>query len=153
MTRVRNDLGTKWLATAQPQKLEISDIKLEVLYYPGSENNGADHTARMRRLICAFVVRIWHKQVFSWRGLCFPKVNEVPVHCWVDSIRLPKWSRGKLDPATFSHHDLSLFFLVSRKCKINSATRVPQNKTVQLNSTTFSRQWRKRRFTYIKTTK
>ena len=22
----------------------------------------------MRRLICAFVVRIWHKQVFSWRG-------------------------------------------------------------------------------------
>ena len=23
----------------------------------------------MRRLICAFVVRIWHKQVFSWRGL------------------------------------------------------------------------------------
>ena len=25
-------------------------------------------TARMRRLICAFVVRIWHKHVFSWRG-------------------------------------------------------------------------------------
>ena len=23
---------------------------------------------RMRRPICAFVVRIWHKQVFSWRG-------------------------------------------------------------------------------------
>ena len=22
----------------------------------------------MRRLICAFVVRIWHKQFFSWRG-------------------------------------------------------------------------------------
>ena len=22
----------------------------------------------MHRLICAFVVRIWHKQVFSWRG-------------------------------------------------------------------------------------
>ena len=22
----------------------------------------------MRRLICVFVVRIWHKQVFSWRG-------------------------------------------------------------------------------------
>ena len=27
-------------------------------------NKGADQTARMRRLICAFVVRIWHKQVF-----------------------------------------------------------------------------------------
>ena len=25
-------------------------------------------TARMRMLICACVVRIWHNQVFSWRG-------------------------------------------------------------------------------------
>ena len=32
-------------------------------------NKGADQTARMRRLICTFVVRIWLKQVFSWRGL------------------------------------------------------------------------------------
>ena len=31
-------------------------------------NKGADPTVRMRRLICAFVVRMWHKQVFSWRG-------------------------------------------------------------------------------------
>ena len=31
-------------------------------------NKGADQTARMRRLICAFVVRIWHEQVFSWGG-------------------------------------------------------------------------------------
>ena len=35
-------------------------------------NKGTDQTAWMRRLICAsacaFVVRIWHKQVFSWRG-------------------------------------------------------------------------------------
>ena len=31
-------------------------------------NKGADQTARIRRLICAFVVRIWHKQVFSWCG-------------------------------------------------------------------------------------
>ena len=29
-------------------------------------NKGADQTLRMRRLICAFVVRILHKQVFSW---------------------------------------------------------------------------------------
>ena len=28
----------------------------------------ADQTARIRRLICAFVVRIWHKQVFSRCG-------------------------------------------------------------------------------------
>ena len=31
-------------------------------------NKGADQTARMRRLICAFDVRIWHKQVFSGHG-------------------------------------------------------------------------------------
>ena len=31
-------------------------------------NIGADQTAWMRRLICAFVVRILLKQVFSWRG-------------------------------------------------------------------------------------
>ena len=32
--------------------------------------------ARMRRLICAFVVRILHKQVFSWRGSFTTSVNE-----------------------------------------------------------------------------
>ena len=40
------------------------------MYYTiqAANNKGADQTARMRRLICAFVVRIWHsKQVFSWR--------------------------------------------------------------------------------------
>ena len=31
-------------------------------------NKGADQTARMHRLICAFVVCIWQKQVFSWRS-------------------------------------------------------------------------------------
>ena len=31
-------------------------------------NKGADQTARMRRLICAFVVRIWQKCFFSWCG-------------------------------------------------------------------------------------
>ena len=36
-------------------------------YYTIQEvnNKGADQTARMRRLICAFVVRMWHIQVFS----------------------------------------------------------------------------------------
>ena len=33
-----------------------------------ANNKGADQTARMRRLVCAFVVHIWHKQIFSWRG-------------------------------------------------------------------------------------
>ena len=44
------------------------DMVMMMIYNLGSENKGADQTVRMRRLICAFVVRIWHKQVFSWRG-------------------------------------------------------------------------------------
>ena len=35
-------------------------------------NKGADQTARMRRLICTFVVRIWHKtHFFMARLICF----------------------------------------------------------------------------------
>ena len=39
-------------------------------YYtiPAANNKGADQTARMHRLSYAFVVRIWHKKVFSYRG-------------------------------------------------------------------------------------
>ena len=33
-----------------------------------ANNKGADQTVRTRRLICTIVVRIWQKQVFSWRG-------------------------------------------------------------------------------------
>ena len=46
----------------------LESWKLEMLYYLGSKNKDTDLTARMRRLICAFVVRIWHKQVSSWWG-------------------------------------------------------------------------------------
>ena len=40
------------------------------MYYTiqAANNKDTDQTTRMRRLICAFVVRIWNKQVFSWRG-------------------------------------------------------------------------------------
>ena len=31
-------------------------------------NKGADQTSQVRRLICAFVVRIWQKQIFPWCG-------------------------------------------------------------------------------------
>ena len=56
----------------------------------------------MRRLICTFVVRIWHKQIFSWRGsisccLLFPDEDEsslyspvfyspLCVHYWTLSV-------------------------------------------------------------------
>ena len=33
-----------------------------------ANNKGADQTVQMRRLICAFIVHIWHNQVFSWCG-------------------------------------------------------------------------------------
>ena len=39
----------------------------------------------MRRLICTFVVRIWHKQFFSWRGsyitLYCPLLSYTVCHC------------------------------------------------------------------------
>ena len=38
------------------------------MYYTiqAANNKGADQTAQMRRLICAFVVHIWHKQILTW---------------------------------------------------------------------------------------
>ena len=55
-------------ATEASWRPEILDIKTRGIVYLGSENKGADQTARMRRLICAFVVRIGQKQIWSWRG-------------------------------------------------------------------------------------
>ena len=34
-----------------------------------ANNKGADQTVQMHGLIYAFIVRIWHKLVFLWRGL------------------------------------------------------------------------------------
>ena len=57
---------------AQSQKLaevlKFWMLKLEILYYLGSENKGPDQTAWMCRLICGFIVHIWQKQVLSSRG-------------------------------------------------------------------------------------
>ena len=39
-----------------------------LLYYPDRNSKGADQTAQMCRLFCTFVVCIWHKQGFPWRG-------------------------------------------------------------------------------------
>ena len=52
-----------------------------------AKDKGADQTARMRRLICAFVVRICHKHVFPWRGSYYyeMKMNNFS---WI-----PSWSR------------------------------------------------------------
>ena len=41
------------------------------MYYAikAANNKGADQTVQMHGLIYAFIVRIWHKLVFLWRGL------------------------------------------------------------------------------------
>ena len=38
------------------------------MYYTieAANNKSADQTVQVHRLICTFVVRMWHKQVFSW---------------------------------------------------------------------------------------
>ena len=55
-----------YAATEACQRLEISDKETRGIILSGQANNkGADQTAWMRMLICAFVVRIWHKHVFS----------------------------------------------------------------------------------------
>ena len=59
-----NLLGEKYLShIGQCTELRL----LECRYYTiqAANNKGADQTVQMHRLICAFVVRIGQKQVFS----------------------------------------------------------------------------------------
>ena len=53
-----------YAATEASYRLEILDIKTRDII----NNKGADQTVQMRGPICAFVVCIWHKHVFSWHG-------------------------------------------------------------------------------------
>ena len=55
-------------ATETSWGLESLDIASRGIILSSRRNKGVGQTARMRRLICAFVVRIWQKQVFSWHG-------------------------------------------------------------------------------------
>ena len=55
----------------QPEILKFQIYKLEVSFCLGSNNKSADQTARMRKLICAFVVRIWHKIHFLMTWLIY----------------------------------------------------------------------------------
>ena len=68
--QVRLKLACSAIETSQ--RLEILHLETtDIILSKQRNNKGADHTARVRRLICAFVVRIWQKQVFSWRGSIF----------------------------------------------------------------------------------
>ena len=53
-------LKPAWSATKANKSLESFNLASIVLYYLGSELK-SDQTARMRMLICAFVVHIGHK--------------------------------------------------------------------------------------------
>ena len=76
---------------AQPQKLEILDIETRDIIVSLQRNKGANQTARMRRLICTFVVHIWLKQVFLWRGSYSNSVSPLPRN---KALRL--WGTGEL---------------------------------------------------------
>ena len=40
-------------------------MQVWLFYFPECEQKGADQTALMRRLLCAYVVRMQHNQFFS----------------------------------------------------------------------------------------
>ena len=56
-------------ATEAMERLEISNIENRGnILSRQRAKKGTDQTARMRGLICTFVVSIWQNQVFSWCG-------------------------------------------------------------------------------------
>ena len=57
---------TSLLTTETSYRLEILNIETRGIILSRQRKTKA--LIRLRRLICAFVVRIWHKQVFSWHG-------------------------------------------------------------------------------------
>ena len=70
----------------------FSYSKLRYYTIQAVSNKGADQTVRMRRLICVFVVRIWHKLVFLWCG----SYHSIPANGW-----LVKWYMLKNDLVIF----------------------------------------------------
>ena len=52
--------------TETRKRLEISDTETRDIIL--SRQWTTKVLIKLRRLICVFVVRIWHQQVFSWRG-------------------------------------------------------------------------------------
>ena len=82
----------------------------------------------MHRLICAFVVRIWHKQVFSWRGsirhiFFHDHYSKVFFSCIVsvDSLFAQVNIESHLITDEFIIQLLVLLFTVQNKLVLNSA--------------------------------
>ena len=95
---------TKPACSATSELVRVLKVSLcsnfSYMYYSvwPANNKGTDQTARMRRLICFFVVCIWLKQIFSWRGqvtwapvehthrsaeLILPDLSETSAHCFI----------------------------------------------------------------------
>ena len=55
----------------------MSAWQLQVFYYLSSEQQRADQNARMRRLICTFIVRIWYKASFFFHGLAHMHLRKI----------------------------------------------------------------------------
>ena len=51
------------------------------LFYMSTAAYTRSTQEQMCRLICTFVVRIWHKQVFSWQGPDFKHFKSTDVKC------------------------------------------------------------------------
>ena len=54
--------------TFHQQNAKINSRKNKMVYSKAANNKGADQTVRMHRLICAFVIRIWHRTGFQNLG-------------------------------------------------------------------------------------
>ena len=67
-----------------PNAIEILAIASRGHTIQAANSKGADQTARMWRLICAFVVRTWYKQVFcdvTHISLCWSKQKHWTTTC------------------------------------------------------------------------
>ena len=94
----------------------------------------------MLRLICTFVVRIWHKQVFSWHGSYHTKTHATERHdfriffflkngMWINENRLRSWPIFIY--GLIPNHEKPTYSCVSnkRKCIIGETVFFLWNKT------------------------
>ena len=113
-TRWGSDRPARLHKLARVLKLCIEQVAYCTIYE--ANNKGADQTAQMRRLICTFVVRIWHKTHFrmSW-PIYYGKIS---VHIlWATERKGSHKSRGTLvgkkNLGVVFYHVSVLIFLLS----------------------------------------
>ena len=113
--------------SATETSLEIMDLASICIILSRQRTIKALQTAWMSRLICAFVVHIWHRQVFSWGG----SNNET--HLWWPPVT---WARGLGDSHRSAVPGLYLD-LIKLLCHFYKET-----KQLKLNRTSFVLPWK-----------